>query len=64
MFLRNLIESLLKRLQAIIDGLGNHAKYPQRSCTHNGTFSGPKSINKGEFILNIHEGSFYLACTV
>jgi hypothetical protein len=27
-FLRNLMESLLKELQAIIDGQGNHNKYP------------------------------------
>jgi hypothetical protein len=27
-FLRNLMESLLKGLQAIIDGQGNHNKYP------------------------------------
>jgi hypothetical protein len=27
-FLRNLIEFLLRRLQAIIDGQGNHSKYP------------------------------------
>jgi hypothetical protein len=59
-FLRNLMESLLRRLLAIIDRQGNHTKIPARGAVHTmGPFLGrlcPK--------YTVHEGSFYLACAV
>jgi hypothetical protein len=45
-FLMNPRGSLLRRLQAITNGQGNHAKYPQGSCIHSVPFLGPKYINK------------------
>ncbi len=49
MFLRTLMESLLRRLQAIIHGQGNltTVSTSQRSRKHKWSFSEPKSINKG-----------------
>jgi hypothetical protein len=43
-FQRNLMESLLRRLQASNDGLGKHAKYQPEGCKHNGPISGPTFI--------------------
>jgi hypothetical protein len=64
-FLRNPIKSLIRRLQAIIDGQSNHTKYPPRGAVHTkGPIQGQNLYLKGQFILNIHEGSFYLARTV
>jgi hypothetical protein len=52
------MEFLLRRLLAIIDRQGNHTKYqPEELYTQWALF-------QRDFILNIHEGSFYLACTV
>jgi hypothetical protein len=46
-FLRNLMESLLRRLQAIIDGQGNPTKYQPEGLYTLWTLLMPKSINKG-----------------
>lgn len=36
------LENLSRRLQAIVNGQGNHTMYQQRSCTNNWPFSEPK----------------------
>ncbi len=37
---------LIRRLQSIINGQGNHTKYHPEELEHNVSFSGPKSTNK------------------
>jgi hypothetical protein len=47
MVLRNLMESLLRRLQDVIDGQATILNTSQKPETHNWPFSGLKSLNKG-----------------
>ncbi len=57
------MESLLRRLQAIVHEQGNHTTYqPEELLTQMALYMA--KIIKGELIQNIHEGLFYLAHTV
>jgi hypothetical protein len=47
MVLRNLMESLLRRLQDIIDGQATILSTSQKLYTEPALFSGLKSLNKG-----------------